>query len=183
MDAGGTVGTYVSPFLPLKAEATIKKAVSNICLVCLLSAERTRRPAGVIDENASVEDRLNEHQQVVKAERFQVVDLEGNPCVVLGMKNGEPSFELLRADGNAAVSIELHEDQTPSIMVRDQKGRVRIEIRLYDDYGEGDGQYPSVALTGYDGRPRAYMTATPHGYGEIGVTDDNKGTVLLNELD
>ncbi|MBV9849397.1 MAG: hypothetical protein JO250_06895 [Armatimonadetes bacterium] len=87
----------------------------------------------------------------------------------------------MRARGSVGVSIGLREDQTPNIVVCDQKGRTRVEIRLYDDDGEGDGEYPSIALLGYAGRTRAYMTATPHDYGEIGVEDDNRGSVLLND--
>ena len=122
---------------------------------------------------------MNEHQKLVQAEQFQVVDQAGNARILLGLKNGNASFELLRANGSVGVSIGLREDQTPNITVRDQTGRVRIEIRLYDDNGE----YPSIGLTGYDGRPRAYMTATPHDYGDVGVIDDNNGTVLLQERD
>lgn len=121
---------------------------------------------------------MSEHPQTVRAEQFQVVDADGHTRVVLGIRNGQPAFELLRADGSIGVSISLSKDQTPNIIVRDQKGRTRVEIRLYD---EGEGEYPSIALTGYDGRTRAYMTVTPHNYGEVGVVDDNRGTVLLNE--
>ena len=122
---------------------------------------------------------MNEHQQVVQAEQFQVVDREGRPRMVLGIKDETPSFELLRQDGSIGVSISFDSGETPNILLRDRQGRIKANIRLYDDQGLGDGEYPSISVKGYDGRSFAYMTAAPYDYGELGLMDENGRPVVL----
>jgi len=125
--------------------------------------------------------------EVVRAERFEVVDTQGRVRATLGMIFGSPDLTLFDEKGEVRAMLTLDFDGSPALYMNDEKGEVRAEVAvhfdgmprvwLFDEAGESRveldllGGGPNLTLRDENGEPRAL----------VGVDADGPGLVLYDE--
>ena len=68
-------------------------------------------------------------QNVVRAQKFELIDENGRLCASLGLtKDGSPSFVLQDASGTARVEVLLASDGCPVVVIRDKNGKSRAAL-------------------------------------------------------
>ena len=83
--------------------------------------------------------------EVIKAKRFEVVDLDGNTRAALSVLDGEPRLWLKDKNGKTSVMLSLNKDEEPSLWFADKSGQRRAGLGL--DNGE-----PRMAFVGKNGQ-------------------------------
>jgi hypothetical protein len=119
---------------------------------------------------------------VVEAQEVRIVDATGHIRIRLGMIGSDaktPGIHLLRADGSAAMKVELEEARSwgqmiecPVIRLYDEDGILRLVLNV-----AGEPPYPGIELSGPEGKPGVTLVVPPNdGYGEISLSNGEGGT-------
>jgi len=121
-------------------------------------------------------------RQVVRAQRFQLIDGEGRTRVEIrmgrmgGTDGRSPAIWLCDQKEQARIELSLFPDGSPRVALADDKGRTRAELAL------ADGR-PGVALADEKGQPRAALGVFPDGNPTLGIADENgkwRAMVMVN---
>ncbi|MCP4593488.1 MAG: hypothetical protein GY842_22350 [bacterium] len=110
--------------------------------------------------------KANETHKVIAAQRFHVVDEQGNPRIVLDMHKGRPAIRLLDAEGRGSVSllgrgdasVQKREGETSGVYVESVDGNTIIRLGLeyvwpmLKMHYKGDDSLVAVGVVG-DGSP------------------------------
>ncbi len=99
--------------------------------------------------------------EVVQAERFEVVDQEGEVRGSFGVDDvGSPRLSMKDAAGKERVAAYLKGQET-YLVLRDAKGLTRIGLSI------DSGPHPHVVLTDKDQKPRAHLVLGDSGHGSL----------------
>jgi len=96
--------------------------------------------------------------KVLKAERFEVVDKDGEPRALLGvLSSGEPGLQLYDRDENGRIDLSLKANGRPGLELSDRNARVRAALGsteiVVPDTGQVERrQVSSVVLFDQDGK-------------------------------
>ena len=137
-------------------------------------------PPSILDANMSEENVAT--QEVVRANKFELMDKQGKIRAVLGMSpDGEPRLALADSDGQilAALSVEIDpkyaKEKFPKLRFFDRTGKVRNEIGL-NRYGD-----PTMVLYHEEGKLLASLNGTRKIGTELILGDENgRPRLVLN---
>ncbi len=127
---------------------------------------------------------------VVRAQRFELVDAEGRVRALLAMSlDGRPGLAFLDEKGEGRAGLVLGTDG-PTLELWDKKGKLRARLAVHPDLGpaltlhDEQGVMRAGLLAGTDGRPGlAFLDekGKPLTLLGVGVDAGGKGLVLLDE--
>jgi len=106
--------------------------------------------------------------QVVRAQRFELVDAQGRVRIDLGMgvDGSTPCVRLLDGQDQPRIRLSLRPDGIPALTLLGEKGETRAELSLGADGG------PILGLGDEKGQPRAVLRVTADGSSILGLFDD-----------
>ena len=116
--------------------------------------------------------------EVVRAQRFEVVDARGRTRVALDVDvaMGTPGLTLDDEQGKMRAMLSLLPDGTPDLVLCDEKGKTRATLGLARD-GE-----PAVTFFDDKGKERAMLSVGSDGSPGLGLSDENRATRAMLSL-
>lgn len=114
--------------------------------------------------------------QVVRANRFELVDSEGRVRGELSLQDGAPVFSLLDAAGRDRLSLN-HDAGGTALFIRDQEGVIRLGATHFKHGGGG------FALHGPDSKGAAVLYYDESGSLSFYDTDGNRSLHLPGQSD
>ena len=137
-------------------------------------------------------------EEVIRANRFEVVDVEGRPRVVLGTQGETSGLVLLDGNGQSVAELAVGDEAgSTSLTLYDLRGSVRVSLdldqngaptlSLYDMAGEprlslgvDEGNAPVIDLTGPYGEARMSFEVDEDGLPSLVLMDgDGKDRVSV----
>ena len=110
--------------------------------------------------------------EVVRAQRFELVNAEGEVLAVLGLgAAGRPGLTLWDEKGEGRAALSLGPGGRPAIMLYDEKGELRAVLGLVRDGG------PAIELFDEKGETRATLALLADGTPALSLSDE-KGEVI-----
>ena len=114
--------------------------------------------------------------QVVRANRFELVDSEGRVRGELSLQDGAPVFSLLDTAGRDRLSLN-HDAGGTALFIRDQEGVIRLGAAHFKHGGGG------FALHGPDSKGAAVLYYDESGSLSFYDTDGNRSLHLPGQSD
>jgi len=120
--------------------------------------------------------------KVVRAQKFEVVDSEGNVRVGVTTAGGSAGLYVKDKDGKLRLrmgaGMGLTDAGQPSLSMRDKDGNLRVALSVEDD-----GR-PMLGLSNKDGRPRVLLWVDEDGSPGLVLSDkDEKFVAMLRVFD
>lgn len=99
--------------------------------------------------------------EVIRAQRFELVDAEGKVRGALGIGRGQPVLAFADEAGKTRVLLGLSDDGTPGLGLADAEGEVRAVVRV------GEDGRPRVDLRNEGEKTRAVLELNEDGSGAL----------------
>ena len=126
-------------------------------------------------------------QEVVRAQRFELVDTAGEVYARLGFEKGQVQFNLYDKQGQDRASFVLFADGMPGLVLFDDKGEQRLSLSASSDASTlemmdaagrkllnlsvGPGKSSGLGVFDEQQKLRAILTLGPNGTSLVGVGD------------
>jgi len=120
--------------------------------------------------------------EVIRAQRFELVDEEGDVLWIFGTARGERGLLLFDGQGELRARLSTDRAGDPGLQLRDSNGQLRAQVgaarMVWAPPGGGGGHgvsYPesSVLLLGEQGRLAFKVVASPGGRNSAELLDQN----------
>ncbi len=105
--------------------------------------------------------------EVIRAERFEVVDKDGKTRAALSMLEGKPGLVLRDRNGRAGAELGLTDHGWPRLFLTDKNRKVRVGLTL------GNTGEPHLVLRDRNGKTRTELSLRDTGASVLELADKN----------